>query len=87
MIDIETLKEYIKVLEDSSLAEIEIGDDENNIRLAKPTVDSPVVAFNAPNASVPAAPVSAAPDLRRSRAPWSACSTPLRLPKSPLMSA
>ena len=66
MIDIETLKEYIKVLEDSTLAEIEISDEENTIRLAKPTTDSPVVAFNAPGAvsavaqpSAPAAPAAA----------------------------
>lgn len=45
MIDIETLKEYIKVLEDCSLAEIEISDEEDTIRLAKPSADSPVVAF------------------------------------------
>ncbi len=46
MIDIDTLKEYIKVLEDSSLAEIEISDDEDSIRLAKPTADSPMVSFS-----------------------------------------
>lgn len=66
MIDIETLKEYIKVLEDSSLAEIEISDEEDSIRLAKPTADAPVVAYqaqgNAP-AAAPAAPVSAAPSV------------------------
>lgn len=61
MIDIETLKDYIKVLEDSSLAEIEISDEEDSIRLAKPSADSPVVAFapsNAP-AAAQAAPASA----------------------------
>ena len=61
MIDIETLKEYIKVLEDSSLAEIEISDEEDSIRLAKPSADSPVVAFapsNAP-AAAQAAPAAA----------------------------
>lgn len=51
MIDIETLKEYIKVLEDCSLAEIEISDEEDSIRLAKPSADSPVVAFSANGAS------------------------------------
>ena len=35
MIDIETLKEYIKVLEDSSLSCIEISDEENSIRLER----------------------------------------------------
>ena len=50
MIDIETLKDYIKVLEDSSLAEIEISDEEDSIRLAKPSADSPVVAFAPSNA-------------------------------------
>lgn len=61
MIDIETLKDYIKVLEDSSLAEIEISDEEDSIRLAKPSADSPVVAFapsNAP-AAAQAAPAAA----------------------------
>ncbi|MBR2280718.1 MAG: acetyl-CoA carboxylase biotin carboxyl carrier protein [Ruminococcus sp.] len=61
MIDIETLKDYIKVLEDSSLAEIEISDEEDSIRLAKPSADSPVVAFapsNAP-AAAQAVPASA----------------------------
>ena len=85
MIDIETLKEYIKVLEDSSLAEIEIGDDENNIRLAKPTVDSPVVAFNAPNASVPAAPVSAAPAPAAPAAPAAAPAVSGKTIKSPMV--
>ena len=61
MIDIETLKQYIKVLEDCSLAEIEISDEEDSIRLAKPSADSPVVAFapsNAP-AAAQAAPAAA----------------------------
>ena len=35
MIDIETLKEYIKVLEDSSLSCIEISDEEDSIRLER----------------------------------------------------
>ncbi|MCR5653992.1 MAG: acetyl-CoA carboxylase biotin carboxyl carrier protein [Ruminococcus sp.] len=35
MIDIETLKEYIKVLEDSSLTCIEISDEEDSIRLER----------------------------------------------------
>ena len=52
MIDIETLKEYIKVLEDCSLAEIEISDEEDSIRLAKPSADSSVVAI--PASGVPA---------------------------------
>ena len=46
MIDVKTLREFIKILEESSLAEIEISDDENSIRLAKPTADAPVVSFN-----------------------------------------
>lgn len=54
MIDIETLKEYIKVLEDCSLAEIEISDEEDSIRLAKPSADSPVVAFPAQGTAAPA---------------------------------
>lgn len=66
MIDIETLKEYIKVLEDCSLAEIEISDEEDSIRLAKPSADSPVVAFSAQGtapqtqSSAPAAPTAPA---------------------------
>ena len=61
MIDIETLKDYIKVLEDSSLAEIEISDEEDSIRLAKPSADSPVVALAPSNATAAAqaAPASA----------------------------
>ncbi len=35
MIDIKTLKEYIKVLEDSSLTCIEISDEDNTIRLER----------------------------------------------------
>lgn len=63
MIDIKTLKEYIKVLEDSSLAEIEISDEEDSIRLAKPVADSPVVAFTNQGAAPAAqsAPQQAAP--------------------------
>lgn len=58
MIDIETLKEYIKVLEDCSLAEIEISDEEDSIRLAKPSADSPVVAIPAQGAPAQAAPAA-----------------------------
>ncbi len=59
MIDIETLKEYIKVLEDCSLAEIEISDEEDSIRLAKPSADSPVAAFPAQGAAqAPAQPAA-----------------------------
>ena len=50
MIEIGKLKEYIKLLEDSSLAVIEISDEEDSIRLEKPSADSPVVSFNAPGA-------------------------------------
>lgn len=61
MIDIETLKEYIKVLEDCSLAEIEISDEEDSIRLAKPCADSPVVALSANGAPAAAAQPAPAP--------------------------
>jgi acetyl-CoA carboxylase biotin carboxyl carrier protein len=63
MIDIETLKEYIKVLEDCSLAEIEISDEEDSIRLAKPSADSPVAVLSAQDAApqAPAAAGSSAP--------------------------
>ncbi len=66
MIDIETLKEYIKVLEDCSLAEIEISDEEDSIRLAKPSADSPVAVLSAQGtapqtqSSAPAAPTAPA---------------------------
>jgi acetyl-CoA carboxylase biotin carboxyl carrier protein len=66
MIDIETLKEYIKVLEDCSLAEIEISDEEDSIRLAKPSADSPVAVLSAQGSapqtqsSAPAAPTDSA---------------------------
>ncbi len=59
MIDIETLKEYIALLEESSLAELEVSDEENTIRLAKPSAESPVVAFSASGAAQPSE--SAAP--------------------------
>lgn len=36
MIDIATLKEYIKVLEDSSLVAMELSDENDSIRLEKP---------------------------------------------------
>lgn len=36
MIDIATLKEYIKVLEESSLVAIELSDEKDSIRLEKP---------------------------------------------------
>ncbi|MBQ1507317.1 MAG: acetyl-CoA carboxylase biotin carboxyl carrier protein [Ruminococcus sp.] len=44
MIDIAVLKEYIKVLEESSLSTIEISDDKNKIRLEKPTGAQTVIA-------------------------------------------
>lgn len=61
MIDIATLKEYIKVLEDSSLASIEISDEINSIRLEKNgTAGCAVVnAQPAAVAEVPEAPAAA----------------------------
>lgn len=50
MIDISTLKEYIKVLEESSLVKLEISDGENSINLEKPYPDHAVSA--APNVQV-----------------------------------
>ncbi len=38
MIDIAVLKEYIKVLEESSLSTIEISDEKDKIRLEKPKI-------------------------------------------------
>ena len=68
MIDIETLKEYIKVLEDSSLAVIELSDDNDAIRLEKAYATSNVQVVGTSDgvtacAAVPAAepaPVKAA---------------------------
>ena len=54
MIDIETLKEYIKVLEDSSLAVLEVGDEEDTIHLEKPMPDAPAVVSCAPVQAQPA---------------------------------
>lgn len=47
MIDIATLKEYIKVLEDSSLQGIEISDGTNTLRMEKPFNDCNMVAYGA----------------------------------------
>ena len=57
MIDIKTLKEYIKVLEDSSLTCIELSDEDNTIRLERELYE---VADNVTVQSVqtPAAPVA-----------------------------
>ncbi len=78
MIDIETLKDYIKVLEESSLAEIEISDEEDSIRLAKPTADSPMVAFTS-NASQAPAPV------QQTSAPAAAPAVSGKVIKSPMV--
>ncbi len=60
MIDIETLKEYIKILEDSSLSCIEISDEEDSIRLER-ELYAPEAPAAAPQAvAAPAAPVPAA---------------------------
>lgn len=75
MIDIETLKEYIKVLEDCSLAEIEISDEEDSIRLAKPSADSPVAVLSAQGSapqtqsSAPAAPTAPAASCNAIKSP------------------
>ena len=64
MIDIATLKEYIKVLEDSTLQAMELSDETDTIRLEKaceaPAVSTVAVAAQpvtaaAPNADAPAA--------------------------------
>ena len=57
MIDIETLKEYIKVLEESSLAVLEVADEEDTIHLEKPVPDAPAVI----NCAQPAAQAAPAP--------------------------
>lgn len=63
MIDIATLKEYIKVLEESSLQTLELSDGKDSIYLEKPSTAvaaAPVAAPAAPAASAPvqeAAPV------------------------------
>ena len=51
MIDIATLKEYIKVLEDSSLQTLELSDGKDSIYLEKPSAAAPAAA---PVAAVPA---------------------------------
>jgi acetyl-CoA carboxylase biotin carboxyl carrier protein len=64
MIDIETLKQYIKILEESELAEIEISDEDDSIRLAKPCAADSVNNYyqSAPaNAPAPAPVASATP--------------------------
>lgn len=63
MIDIDTLKEYIKVLEDSSLQTIEISDGTDSLFLEKPSAQNAAPAvISAPAAPAAAAPVSAAKD-------------------------
>ncbi len=47
MIDIATLKEYIKVLEDSSLQSLEISDGTDTLRMEKPFNDGAPAAFGA----------------------------------------
>lgn len=55
MIDIETLKEYIKVLEDSSLQTLEISDGEDSLYLEKPSAPAAAPAVtSAPAAAAPA---------------------------------
>ena len=65
MLDIELVKEYIKVLEESSLAVLEVTDEEECIRLEKPMPESPAVVACAPAqaqtpASQPQAPAASA---------------------------
>ncbi len=64
MIDIATLKEYIKVLEESSLQTIELSDGTDSIRLKKASAPAAVapapVAAPAPAAAAPAAEPAAA---------------------------
>lgn len=48
MLDIETVKEYIKVLEESSLAVLEVTDEEESIRLEKPMPETPAIVSCAP---------------------------------------
>ena len=63
MIDIAVLKEYIKVLEESSLSTIEISDDTDKIRLEKPKTVTTQIAEPAADTTVysPAASVSVQP--------------------------
>ncbi|MCH5298771.1 MAG: acetyl-CoA carboxylase biotin carboxyl carrier protein [Ruminococcus sp.] len=68
MIDINTLKEYIKVLEESSLTCIEISDEDDTIRLERELYEAPsnvtVQPVQAPAAPVaPAAEAPAAPSV------------------------
>lgn len=58
MIDIATLKEYIKVLEESSLASIELSDENDAIRLEKPVttcVEQPIVTVEKSAMQIPQA--------------------------------
>lgn len=48
MLDIETVKEYIKVLEESSLAVLEVTDEEESIHLEKPMPEAPAIVSCAP---------------------------------------
>ena len=67
MIDIATLKEYIKVLEESSLQTLELSDGKDSIYLEKP---SAAVAGAAPTAVV--APAVSAPAPVQEEAPEAA---------------
>ena len=62
MIDIATLKEYIKVLEDSSLQTLELSDGTNSIYLEKPsTAVAAAAPVAAPAVCAPAPAAEAAP--------------------------
>ena len=62
MIDIATLKEYIKVLEDSSLQTLELSDGTNSIYLEKPsTAVAAAATVAAPAVCAPAPAAEAAP--------------------------
>lgn len=56
MLDIEIVKEYMKVLEESSLAVLEVTDEEESIRLEKPMPEAPAVV-SYPQPAAQAAPV------------------------------
>ena len=64
MIDIATLKEYIKVLEDSSLVAMELSDEKDSIRLEKPyeSVTVPNIQTTGTSDGVSAAYTSSAPE-------------------------
>jgi acetyl-CoA carboxylase biotin carboxyl carrier protein len=59
-VDIRKVKKLIELLEESGIAEIEISEGEESVRISRYSRDAPVMGLPAmPQAAIPAAPVAA----------------------------